>query len=378
MNFALYMTTKCNLACTYCYQENNGYNASSEFCGRSNISLDTCKAAVKYSMSKGSLSTGFCIYGGEPLLCKDTIVEFVKWCHSEEIKNHLVNFKIVTNGLLLDEEFIKFATKHNMSIAMSHDGLMQDDCRVYANGKGTREELEEKIDILLKYQPKAICMMTVDPSCVTKFAASVEYLFNRGFRVILATPRIARECVWDDDTLELLAKEYEKIAELYIKWTEEGKDFVFAPFDTKIKVRIRGDQSLRKLCEIGDKQPSILPDGKIYPCQQFIEDKFCIGDVFNGIDPDKLQAIREYRSHTPTICEDCDYRQQCRYTCCCTNYQCTGKVDEISPFQCEHERLLITNANRIADELYEKKAEAFIQKHYRGVDFSKLTEGIVT
>ena len=79
-----------------------------------------------------------------------------------------------------------------------------------------------------------------------------------------------------------------------------------------------------------------------------------MGDVFNGINPEKLAHIREIRKDTPVICEECDYKSQCRYTCCCLNYQCTGKISEISPFQCEHERLLIENSNEIAEILYEK------------------------
>lgn len=377
MNFALYVTTKCNLACKYCYQVENGYNDSDAFCGRSNMSLDTCKAALDFSIRNKSLSTGFCIYGGEPLVCKDTIVKFVEHCHSDAYKNHPVKFKLVTNGTLLDEEFIKFATKHRIGIALSHDGLMQDSCRVYPNGRGTFDELSDKIDILLKYQPKAVCMITVDPSCVTKFANSVEYLFNKGFRVILSTPRIDKECKWDDDTLDLLAKEYEKISELYLRWTLEGEEFYYGPFDGKIKTRIVGDAALRRVCQIGDKQPSILPDGKIYPCQQFIENKFCMGDVYAGINVDKLNEIREMRTHTPQICEECDYKDQCRYTCCCMNYQCTGRIDDISPFQCEHERLLIDNANQIAEKLYEKREESFLKKHYKST-LSQVTEGLVT
>lgn len=376
MNFALYVTTKCNLCCTYCYQEDNNYNSSSEFCGRATISFETCKAALDYSISKGSKSTGFCLYGGEPLLGRDVIEKFVKYCRTSAPDGHVVNFKIVTNGTLLDEEFLKFSKENNIGIALSHDGIMQDSCRVFPNKKGTFDMLSEKIDLLLKYQPKAVCMTTVDPKCVTKFADSIEYLFNKGFRVLISTPVLSRDCPWDDDTLELLRTEYEKISKLYLKWTEEGKEFYYATFDGKIRTRIVGDTSLRRLCEIGDKQPSILPDGRIYPCQQFIEEKFCIGDVFNGIDPEKLQKIREFRSHTPTICEECDYKSQCRYTCCCTNYQCTGRVDEISPFQCEHERILIETSNSIAEYLYEKRSESFIKKHYKSA-LSQLTEGIV-
>lgn len=377
MNFALYVTTRCNMACKYCYQIDNGYNDSDAFCGRSDMTLDTWKAALDLSIRNKHHSTGFCIYGGEPLLCKDTIIKFVEYANSTTGDDHIVRYKLVTNGTLLDEDFLKFATKNKIDIALSHDGLMQDDCRVFANGSGSRDLLEEKIDLLLKYQPKAVVMLTVDPSCVTKFADSVKYLHDRGFKILLTTPRFARECPWDDDTLELLAREYSKLADLYIEWTLKNEEFYFAAFDAKIRTYINGDFSLRKICEIGDKQPSVLPDGRIYPCQQFVEEKFCIGDVFEGINPKKLIAIREYRKHTPVICEECDLKSQCRYTCCCLNYQCTGRIDDISPFQCEHERLLINNANKIAEKLYEKRSDSFLKKHYKST-LSQMTEGIVT
>lgn len=377
MNFALYVTTKCNLACTYCYQEENGYNADAPFCGRSNMSMEVAKAALDLSVRNKSASTGFCIYGGEPLLCKDMIREFVEYCRDNKPEGHIMRYKLVTNGVLMDEDFVKFATENEIGIALSHDGLMQDDCRVFANGKGTFDLLSDKIDLLLKYQPKAVSMTTVDPKCVTKLADSIKYLHDKGFKVFIIAPRLARECVWDDDSLELLTKEYEKLAEMYLEWTLNDEEFFFAPFDSKISVHINGDARMRHTCDIGDKQPSILPDGRIYPCQQFIEEQFCIGNVFDGIDARKMVEIRKLRNKKPTICADCDYREQCRYTCCCANYQCTGRVDEISPFQCEYERLMIDNANRVASILYEKRSESFVKKQYK-LSLSQLTDGIVT
>nr|MBQ4318668.1 DNA alkylation repair protein [Clostridia bacterium] len=50
------------------------------------------------------------------------------------------------------------------------------------------DTLSPKIDLLLKYQPDSVVLITVDPSCAEKLSESVKYLFNKEFKNVAITP----------------------------------------------------------------------------------------------------------------------------------------------------------------------------------------------
>jgi len=274
-------------------------------------------------------------------------------------------YKITTNGTLLDEDFLKFSQKINTMIGFSHDGYAQDDYRVFHNGGGTSAILEEKIPLLLKYQPYAVAMCTVNPETACKLAQSVEWLFNKGFRYITVSPNYDKSANWDKKSIGTLEAEYKKLAGLYLKWTRENIKFYLSCFEMKILSHLRGDKYCGDRCQLGRKQVSVAPDGKLYPCVQFINDaEYVMGNVFSGIDAEKRKIIKRKGEVVPPDCEKCAVNKRCNHTCGCLNRQATGSISEISPVQCAHERILLPIADDIAAKLYKERNALFIHKHY--------------
>jgi uncharacterized protein len=309
---------------------------------------------------------GLIFFGGEPLVERELIYDIIEY--SRKIRKEtgqVFYYKITTNGTLLDEDFLKFSSKINMMVGFSHDGYAQDDCRVFHNGTGTAAILAEKIPLLLKYQPYAVAMCTVNPETAGKSAKSVEWLFNQGFRYITISPNYDMAAQWDRKNLAVLEAEYKKLAELYIKWTRENIKFYISCFEMKILSHLRGDKYCEDRCQLGRKQVSAAPDGKLYPCVQFINDaEYEMGDVFTGIDAEKRAIIEQKGSALPGACEKCAVNKRCNYTCGCLNRQATGSISEVSPVQCAHERMLLPIADSIAEKLYKERNPLFIHKHY--------------
>lgn len=316
--------------------------------------------------AEDSSSTGICFFGGEPLLLRNLIMNTVVYCSAiNRAEGHHFFFKLVTNGTFLDETFLDFAGKNKIGIGLSHDGLMQDDSRIFPDGSGTADLMLPKIRLLLSHQPDAIVLCTVSPSSIGKFAGSVEWLFDKGFRRIYTTPAVGEKCCWTDENLEELGEEYRKISLLYIEWTKRGERFYFPAFDTKIETHIMGGQYRHKTCRFGQKQLSIAPDGSVYPCIQFVgEPSFKMGDVFSGIIDNKKDYVIDQGKRETEICQTCALRSRCQYNCCCRNKHLTGQIDQVSPFTCSHEQLLIRYADEAANALYEKQDMTFIKKQY--------------
>ena len=351
MKMTINLTEKCNMVCDYCYYQLKGHISAS---------FETVKAAIDMSVRQDE-STGICFFGGEPLLEKGLIEAAISYTQSiREKTGHKFYYKMTTNGTLLDEAFLQMAKKIYLVIAVSHDGLMSVGGRRY----GADDLDAEKLRMLLHYLPYAITLTVVNPLSVQSFADSVEWLFGQGFRYLMTSPAHGAHIPWDETSCALLQEQYEKIARLYIQWTEEGKKFYLGAFETKIASHIKGEEYVQKSCHIGRDQISVAADGKIYPCVQFVgTPEFCIGDVWQGIDSERQQLFAAHHCGS-SLCSGCAISKRCIHTCGCMNRLDTGSVDQVSPFQCRHEKMLITIVDRMAEKLYRSKNSRFIAKHY--------------
>lgn len=365
MNMTFHMTDACNLACKYCFQ-----TRSPQF-----MTEETARKAIDLSVNGGegilakgdTAHTGICFFGGEPLLMRELIEKTVDYCSRINIDTgHKFQFKLVTNGTLLDEDFLRFAAKNKIGMGFSHDGLMQDDARVFPDGKGTARLLDEKIPLLLEFLPDTLAMCTINPSSAVKFADSVEWLFEKGFRRIYTIPAVGDKAIWTDEQMLILDDQYRRIAELYVEWTSRGEEFDFLAFDSKIAAHILGDAYKHRTCRFGQKQVSIAPDGSIYPCIQFVgEPQYRMGDVYSGVLSDKLSHVIAEGKNEPASCSCCALKNRCKFNCCCMNKHQTGVISQVSPFTCAHEQLLIKYADIAANELFRRKDGTFLKRQYR-------------
>jgi uncharacterized protein len=340
------------MACAYCYYGTRG--------GRS-ADFETLKAAVDLSVSRGG-GTGICFFGGEPLLEQPLIERLLDYTDGvRKSTGQSFSYKMTTNGTLLTEAFLQTARRFHMLVALSHDGLMTAGGRRYTDGcRVTGEQLR----LLLDYQPYAIVMTVVTPQSAPQFADSVDYLFRQGFRHFITSPAYGTGIAWDEDALRVLEEQYKKLAQLYIKWTKAGEKFYFAAFESKIASHTQGAAYRRAACQLGRDQLSIAPDGKIYPCTQFVgDDAYCIGDVFTGIDETARARVAAIACGS-SVCRGCALEFRCVHTCACANKLGSGQPDQVSPMQCAHEKMLIRTADNMAATLYRKKFRRFMQKHY--------------
>ena len=106
MHYTLHLTTACNMACKYCYVEQRPAVMPAEV---ARAAVDAAKKEVG--------SAGIIFFGGEPLLHKDLIYETVDYARHVQAGGHTrFHFKVTTNGLLLDEDFLRFSRDSNLFI----------------------------------------------------------------------------------------------------------------------------------------------------------------------------------------------------------------------------------------------------------------------
>jgi len=322
------------------------------------MSREVAFAAVDMAIQDKS-PTGMLFYGGEPMLERQLIYDVVEYTKSFK---HKFSYKITTNGTLLDEEFLQFARDINMSIGFSHDGPSQDICRTFLDGGESSSVLDDKIALVLKYIPYAIGMSVIDPSTVHNAAGTAEYLFKRGFRYISLNLNYGGK--WTQENFNILKYEYEKMAELYIKWTRAEEKFYLSPFDSKIFAHIKGKNYNADRRRMAKNQPSIGPCGGVFTGSRSIkDDTFRIGDVFAGIDRAKQDFIFA-QGEPPEPCQNCALLQRCNYAYDSMDSRNGQIINGILSAQCIHEQLITPIADHVAETLYSENNALFIHKHY--------------
>lgn len=365
MHLTLHLTSQCNLRCKYCY---DGSHQGGD------MSFETAKGAIGLAIAENRAKTpgqslGIAFFGGEPLLRKDLIKEVIQHCRRlTEVTGQEFNFKMTTNGLLLDESFLFGPETRDIFIAISHDGIRvaHDTNRVDTTDGGSFERLEPIIKMLLDYKPNTPAMMTLTPETAPHLSESIQYLYKQGFRYLIPTLNYAGN--WQDKDLRYLRREYKKLADWYYQATIEEEKFYLSPFETAISSHIHPGSCRAERCELGKNHLSIAPNGRIYPCVQFAGDgsdmEYAIGHVDSGLNEEARDRLMVLSNEEKDGCHKCAIRERCRHYCGCINRNATGSINRVAPVLCAHERMLLPIADRLAGKLYKKRNPMFIHKHY--------------
>ena len=360
MHLTLHLTRACNLRCSYCYAPHPA---------DAGMTFETGRNALRFGGSVTDGACGIVFFGGEPLLHRDLIRDLVAEARAMEQRGEgRFHFKMTTNGLLLDEAFLQFAIEEYVLIAMSFDGVREahDRYRRLPNGSPSFDRLLPKLRMLLAARPYASVLMVVDPDTVQWLTASVSFLLDEGCRYFIVSLNYAG--AWGDAELDELRRQYERLGDLYIEWTRQGRKFYLSPFEVKLSSHIQGEDVCKEHCELGIRQISVDPQGYLFPCVQFTTagpaSRWCIGDVTSGIDEAKRRRLRDESQDDKEPCRRCAIRRRCHNTCGCLNWQTTGTVSQVSPVLCAHEQMLIPIADRIGETLYGEQNVLFLNKHY--------------
>ncbi len=338
------------------------------------MAFETARKAIGIAMedarrqsSDGTL--GVIFFGGEPLLQRDLILRIARYCRElSERTGQSFHHKITTNGLLLDEEFLTSPETSGIFIAMSHDGVREahDANKTDASGIGSFDRLEPVAGMLLRHKPYSPVMLVTTPQTVRHYADSVVYLYKKGFRYLICSLDYSGD--WDEKSMDELGRQYRRLADWYYRETMAEQKFYFSPFEVKIASHVFPGSCLADRCELGRTQISVAPNGRLYPCVQFVGDgtdeTYSIGHANTGIDEAARARLYEENAAEKATCLTCAIRSRCNHFCGCLNKQSTGSIHTVSPVLCVHERLILPIADRLAERLYKKRSPLFIQKHY--------------
>jgi uncharacterized protein len=317
----------------------------------------------------GDRPCGLIFFGGEPLLQKDLMREVVDYArHLERAGAPPFHFKITTNGLLLDEEFLEFAGREDLLIALSCDGDrdVHDRHRRRPDGSPSFDLVRARLAALLAARPYSSVIMVVNPDTAAQLDESAAYLVEAGCRYLIMALNYAAD--WSEPSLADTEAAYRRLAGRYVEWTRAGRKFYLSPFEVKLSSHINAHCFDRERCDLGRRQLSVDPEGYVFPCVQFPRagkgSRWCVGHVDRGLDEAARDALWREATAEKDPCGRCDLQRRCSHTCSCLNWQTTGATNRVSPVLCRHERLLTELADEIGRTLYGERNALFLHKHY--------------
>jgi len=196
-SLGIIVTSECNLACAYCYQ-----NAKAP--GR--IGWTDLRDALQLALNSTSPTVRISFTGGEPLLAFDVIRRAVNYVEERRPKHMALRFHLCTNGMSLGTRETLFLDQHGFSIQLSFDGVegAQD-----VRGKGTFERLDRLLVRLRLDHPSLFferfhVATMILPGTVHLLRRSVADFLRRGVRDVALAPATVSDEGWSPERIRQL------------------------------------------------------------------------------------------------------------------------------------------------------------------------------
>ena len=172
----LYFTNKCNLACTYCYEDLPGRPPQIMTRDEIRTSIDAILAR-----EKPENQTLIVLFGGEATLEWDNVCYAMEYAYSKKKSLH---FNLTTNGIkYLSQKFIdetvsnRFYQLGMLSIDVSFDGIGNQD-RVYSNGMDSTGSMLQVLTNLVKNNVRYRIRYTIQKGNIDNWYEDAHRIIN--------------------------------------------------------------------------------------------------------------------------------------------------------------------------------------------------------
>ena len=336
----LHVAHTCNLNCSYCFASQGRFHGE-----RAIMSFETAKRAIDFlvenSGTRRNLEVDF--FGGEPLLNWDVVKQTVEYARSiEKEKGKNFRFTLTTNGILVDDEVIEYSNREMHNVVLSLDGRKEvhDRFRKDYAGKGSWDVIVPKFQKFAKARGgKNYYMRGTFTHANPDFLEDIKTMLDLGFTELSMEPVVCAPgdpMALTEEDLPIVCEQYEKLAELMLKRSREGRPFTFYHYMIDLEdgpciyKRISG-------CGSGTEYMAVTPWGDLYPCHQFVgEEGFKLGDIWNGVTNRTVQEdFASCNVYAREECRDCWARLYCAGGCAANAFHATGSVRGVYDYGCK-------------------------------------------
>lgn len=319
-------SSKCNINCKYCfYSDVANIRCIKDYGIMSETTMNNLiEKTLNYFKSETVITYAF--QGGEPTIAGlNYFKKFVNKVNQKKKEYHTIRYAIQTNGILLNEEWVKFLKENDFLVGISLDGYMEnhDALRVKGVLGKTYERVMEAIK-LLKSCNVDFNILTVLTSKLSKNPKRLfQFYLKNNFKYIQLIPCLP-SLEAEADQYSLKPEEFYEFYNVFFKcWLKEylkGNYISVTYFDNVIPLFI--GKMPQQCGYLGNcaMQFVVESDGGVYPCDFYVVDRYRLGNINDSgiIDLYKSIILNEFINEKRTKCSKCN---GCRYEKIC-NGQC--------------------------------------------------------
>ena len=349
-SLCLMIAQDCNLRCKYCFGDGGSYGQE-----RAVMSPETGREAVdfliKASGPRKHLEMDF--FGGEPLMNMPTVKAVTEYVHQREKETgKTIKLTMTTNGMLLNDENIKWLNDNNFAVVLSLDGRKEihDAVRPTAGGQGSYDRvvknfhkfIDSRKDVSSDYRGSYIFLRGTYTHKNLDFTKDVLAMRDAGFDILSMEPVVLKdnpELAIREADLPRVREEYDRLTEAYMDYHRQGKGFFFFHFNMDLS---NGPCVAKRLsgCGAGHEYLAVAENGDLYPCHQFVgRERYRLGSLAEGVtDTHWPQYFRESHVLNKPKCRDCWCRFFCSGGCHANADLFHGDIREPYEVGCEIQR----------------------------------------
>jgi uncharacterized protein len=331
----LMLTTSCNLACRYCYEDreegcvppDDGRGSPGAAAGDGapgEMSQEALRESVAFLLdhSGESRKVSIVLFGGEPLLRFSLLRDAVHEARAmAQGRGKEISFSVTTNGTLVSGEIAGFLKENRVSVCVSIDGPREvhDVNRPYASGRGSYDDVERGIAHLMENRggiPLA-ARVTLGRGAVD-VRKTFRHLRGLGFDEVGFAPASAAEggsVALTGEELDRVLGGFRTLAAEYVDDVRERRMPAFSNMTQILSLIHRGDP-MPYPCGAGIGMLAADPSGAFYPCHRLCGVGDSMGDPSRGIATDaRARFLDGAKRRRESECDACWAKNFCAGGC---------------------------------------------------------------
>jgi len=314
------------MACEYCFYLEKAQLFKERTSHR--MSDDLLEILINRAMNESGKHISFGWQGGEPTLMGLPFFKRVVELQQRYGQDQAVGNGLQTNGLLLDQDWLRFLKDYNFVVGLSLDGPrhVHDHYRRLKSGAGSWEIVTEKARMLLEAGVAVNALATINDYSVHYLAETYDFLTQLGFDHLQFIPIVESDPAGQQAApFSVDAPSYGKfLCQLFDRWKADfvnGQPGISVRFFEDLFYRYVGREP--PACHLQAECGTYLTvehNGDVYSCDFFVEPDWYLGNIRTDRLLDLLNSARQQyfgkrKARLPHQCQTCQWRSYCYGGC---------------------------------------------------------------